>query len=259
MRVTDTKYFDAYKKKVGYDIQKLFDSIDFSDKKIDLDYRIKSSAVFSSNIEGNTVDLNSFMNSIIGKQNFKPKKQIQEIEDLIKAYEFAKNHPINEQNLLKTHQILSKKLLIKDKRGKYRNDRMGVFDSTGLVYLAIEPQFVEEKMKELFNDIAILLKKNLKTEALFYHASLIHLKFVHIHPFWDGNGRTARLLEKWFLSAKINSRAWKIQSEKYYKENLSNYYKAIHLGVNYYELNYDNSLPFLMLLVEALKEEKKEK
>lgn len=82
-----------------------------------------------------------------------------------------------------------------------------------------------------------------------------NLKFVHIHPFWDGNGRSARLLEKWFLSKQINGRAWKIQSEKYYKEHLANYYDTINLGVNYYELNYDNCIPFLMLLPLSLQQD----
>lgn len=256
MRVTDKKYFDDYKEAININLTDLFDSTDFSDKKIDLGYRIRSAAVFSSNIEGNSIDLNSFMNAIIGKRKFKPQKEIREIEYLVKAYEFAKENKLDEKNLLKVHKILSNTLLLKDKRGKYRNDRMGVFDSTGLVYLAIEPQFVEEKMNELFEDINTLRKRKLSIEELFYHASLIHLKFVHIHPFWDGNGRAARILEKWFLSEKINNRAWKIQSEKYYKEHLPVYYDCINLGVNYYELNYDNCIPFLTLIVNSLKEEK---
>lgn len=89
----------------------------------------------------------------------------------------------------------------------------------------------------------------------FYHAALIHLKFVHIHPLWDGNGRSARLLEKWLLSHSLNSRAWKIQSEKYYKEHLEEYYQTINLGVNYYELDYDKCLPFLLLLAKSLEED----
>ena len=255
MKILENTYLKEYKKAIDVDLPSLFDTIDFSNKKIDLSYRIKASAVFSSNIEGNTIDLNSYMNSTIGKQNFKPKKEIQEIEDLIKAYEFAKNNKLNEKNLLQAHKLLGSTILIKDKQGIYRNDKMGVFDNTGLVYLAIEPQFVEEKIKELFKDINTLQKKALSIEELFYYAALLHLKFVHIHPFWDGNGRTARLLEKWFLGEKINSRAWKIQSEKYYKEHLSDYYQYINLGVNYYELNYDKSIPFLTLLVNSLKDE----
>lgn len=256
MKITTTTYFTEYLKKTAFDIEVIFNKIDFSDDAIDVEYRIQSSAVFSSNIEGNTIDLNSFMNTKMIAETFKPQKQIQEIEDLINAYSFAKENKLNEENLLKVHEILSDKLLLKGKRGKYRSNKMGVFDSGGLVYLAIEPEYVAKEMAIFFEDINKLLLKQLSIEQLFYHAALIHLKFVHIHPMWDGNGRTARLLEKWFLSKKINSRAWKIQSEKYYKENITTYYKAINLGVNYYELNYDNCLPFLLLLPKALYQEK---
>jgi Fic family protein len=255
MRVTDKRYYEAFIEELGIDINEAFSAIDFTDERVDLGYRIKSSAVFSANIEGNSVDLSAFMNSIISKEPFKPRKEIQEIKDLVEAYEFAKDHELTAQNFLEAHRILSPTILIKDKRGVYRNDKMGVFDSTGLVYLAIEPQFVPAKMEELFQDIQALLKRDLSITEAFYHASLIHLKFVHIHPFWDGNGRSARLLEKWFLSKQINGRAWKIQSEKYYKEHLAHYYDTINLGVNYYELNYDRCLPFLTLLPASLQQD----
>ncbi|MEM9886334.1 MAG: Fic family protein [Bacteroidota bacterium] len=257
MRITDQKYLAAYEARLGFDLLDFFESIGFSDKKADLDFRIRASAVFSSNIEGNTIDLNSYMNSIISKTPFKPQKDLQEIEDLVAAYEFAKKQDLTETKFLQVHKTLSKGLLVKGKRGIYRNDRMGVFDNTGLIYLAVEPELVKENMELFFEDISSLLGQELGLTELFYHAALIHLKFVHIHPFWDGNGRAARLLEKWFLSKKIGERAWKIQAERYYKEHLSDYYAAINLGVNYYELNYDKCMPFLMLLVEALKQEKR--
>ncbi|MCK4554164.1 Fic family protein, partial [Candidatus Parcubacteria bacterium] len=60
--------------------------------------------------------------------------------------------------------------------------------------------------------------------------------------------------EKWFLAEKLDKKSWLIQSEKYYKENLEQYYKNINLGVNYYELNYDQCLPFLLMLPKALQQ-----
>jgi Fic family protein len=102
------------------------------------------------------------------------------------------------------------------------------------------------------NDIYELLKSELNISEILYHASLIHLKFAHLHPFMDGNGRIARILEKWFLSAQINSTFWFAPTEKYYKENLQDYYKNLNLGVNYYELDYDKCLPFLEMLPNAL-------
>ena len=252
MRITDTRHFNQFRKTLGFELESVFNEFDFSDEKVDVGYRIRASAVFSSNIEGNSIDLNSFMNSQLSKEAFKPQKQIQEIEDLVAAYEFAKANDLNEKNLLHAHDLASRTLLIQDKRGVYRTDRMGVFDNSGMVYLAIEPQFVKEKMDELFKDISTLHMQKLSLEKVFYHASLIHLKFAHIHPFWDGNGRMARLLEKWFLTENLNGRAWKLQSEKYYKEHLFEYYANINLGENFYDLNYDRCVPFLTMLAKSV-------
>lgn len=253
MRVTETKYLPAYQKTIRTELERWFSAHEFTSLSVDLGYRNQVSAVFSSNIEGNSVDLNTYLNSVINAQKLKPGKEIEEINDLVRAHEFAQANALTEQNLRQAHRLMSQTFLIKDKCGTYRTNRMGVFDSDGLVYLAIEDRFVGEKMAELFADIETLRHRNLDLVAAFYHASLLHLKFVHIHPFWDGNGRAARLLEKWFVAEAINGRAWKLQSEKYYKEHLADYYKNINLGVNYYELDYDKCMPFLLMLPRSLK------
>lgn len=84
-------------------------------------------------------------------------------------------------------------------------------------------------MNYLFDDITELLSKKLTESEVFYYASLIHLMFVHVHPFTDGNGRLARILEKWFLSSILGIEFWKISSEQFYKENRNEYYKHINL------------------------------
>ena len=77
--------------------------------------------------------------------------------------------------------------------------------------------------------------------------------FVKIHPFNDGNGRTARLIEKWFLAQKLGFKAWYLQSEKNYYENHQAYYKSIRkLGLEYDELDYSESSTFLSMLPNAL-------
>ncbi len=136
--------------------------------------------------------------------------------------------------------------------GKYRTDKVGVFSKGGLIYLAVEPEYVMKFMKKLFVEIETLINSDISTEETFYFASLIHLRFVHIHPFRDGNGRAARLLEKWFIAEKLGNDFWRIPAEEYYKANQQQYYSAINLGVNFYELNYDNCLDFLSLLPKCL-------
>lgn len=193
------------------------------------------------------------MNYELNKDKFKVGKEIEEIEDLIEAYEFAQNNKLNEKNLLHCHKIFSDTLLIRSKRGKYRIEQVGVFGKSGLAYMAIEPEFVEKEMKVFFQDINGLISSNLNEIEVFYFASLIHLRFAHIHPFRDGNGRAARLIEKWFVAEKLGRNFWKMPSEEFYKKNQTNYYETISLGINFYELNYDKCIGFLEMLPSCLK------
>ncbi|MDZ7725935.1 MAG: Fic family protein [candidate division KSB1 bacterium] len=253
MRVTDTIYFAAYHDRIGHKIPNLISNHDFSEGTIEFSYSTRSSAVYSANIEGNPLDLNSYMNQKRSQTKFKS-KELQEIDNLIAAYELALQNELNETNFLACQALFSKTLLIKSKRETYRDEKVGVYDQNGLVYLAIEPEKVKERMNAFFQGITTLLKADLSEEATFYHASLIHLIFVHIHPFLDGNGRGARLLEKWFISQVLGEHFWKIPSEKYYWDHRPEYYENINLGVNYYELDDSGCLPFLAMLPGCLAE-----
>lgn len=251
MSILTNKYLNTYNKEARVLIESGMDRLQIASAQNNFNYLLNASAVFSSNIEGNTIDLNSFFNLKDDLKFTKP-KEIKEINDLIKAYNFAKENSLTEENFLKTHGIISEELLIESKRGKYREEPVGVYDKEGLIYVAIEPENVENEMSKFFYEINELLGKNLAANEIFYYASLIHLKFAHIHPFMDGNGRCGRLLEKWFISNFEKERSWYIQSERYYWEHRDEYYRNINLGVNYYELNYDNCINFLLMLPNAL-------
>lgn len=253
MKIIDRKYLDSYIQSIGHEIPKLIQNYDFSEDNGGFDYLTKSSAVYSSNIEGNSIDLNSYMNYELNKDKFKIGKEIEEIENLIEAYELAQNNELNEKNLLDCHKIFSETLLIKSKRGKYRIEQVGVFGKSGIAYMAVEPEFIEKEMKSFFKNIEELISSNLNEIEVFYFASLIHLRFAHIHPFQDGNGRAARLIEKWFITEKLGHDFWKISSEEYYKVNQSRYYETLNLGVNFYDLNYDKCLGFLEMLPNCMK------
>lgn len=221
----------------------------------DFNYYIIASSLFSSKIEGNTLDLNSFMRHR-GNKDSSMRKEVQEINDLVKAYQFGSENEISLPAFQKAHAILSKTLLNAPQRGKYRKNQVGVFDNnTGRpVYMAVEPQFVKQELAKLFGDIKTLLDRQLSYKETFYYASMIHLWIAMIHPFADGNGRAARLLEKWFLASRLGESAWSINTEKYYWDHRAEYYKNISLGYNYYSLFWERCLSFLLMLPKALKE-----
>ena len=254
MKLIQEKYFEEYIKSLSFDLMQLFNNIPAAHPEIsDFNFYVAGSATYSSNIEGNTVTFETFLkHKKFG--GIKKTKEIEEIENLEKAYEFAKANHLTLKNFLRTHEMLSKTLLIKSKQGKIREEKVGVFSERGLVYLAIEPELVKAETEKLFSEIEFQQQVEMKIEEQFYFASMIHLVFVKIHPFMDGNGRASRLLEKWFLSSQLGPTAWNIESEKYYFKSRKNYYENVHLGVNYHELNYDICLPFLLMLPESLKQ-----
>lgn len=70
----------------------------------------------------------------------------------------------------------------------------------------------------------------------------------------DGNGRTARLIEKWFLREQIGKKITALELEKNYYLNKQAYYHNIRkIGLEYDHLDYSKSLDFLLMTVNSLK------
>src|ERR1035437_6472604 len=191
---------DIYK--INVDIPKLtksFESLTEADISTDtFSFYTSVASVFSSKIEGEEIELDSYIKYKKFGIKFQP-DTAKKIDDLYNAYTFAKSNPLNEKNLMKAHKLVSKHLVDKYQRGEFRTQNKYVIsDNGGIEYVAASPYEVKNEMEKLFADIHHLLTIELSLQEVFYFAALIHLVFVKIHPFNDGNGRTARLLEKRF-------------------------------------------------------------
>ena len=78
-----------------------------------------------------------------------------------------------------------------------------------------------------------------------------------IHPFADGNGRTARLLATLILYQRGYDFRKLFALEDYYNQNRLAYYKAIHLGKNYQERVKNNLTNWLEYFVKGFDAEMK--
>ncbi len=214
------------------------------------------SSVYSSKIEGENIEFDSFFKHKFLNVKFKP-DYTRKADDLFAAYDYIDSHSINFENVQKAHAIITSNILPKSQQGLVRKNPMFVINSDDQIeYVAAPPEILTKEIEKLFSDIELLKKTELNPFEIFYFASLIHLVFVKIHPFQDGNGRVARLLEKWFLIEKIGQKAIAIPLEKNYYKKLEEYYLNIRkLGLEYEDLNYENSIDFLLMTVFGIETE----
>lgn len=229
----------------------------FQDSKLSIDtfsFYTSVSAVYSSKIEGEEMELDSYVKHKRFGIEFLP-DYTRKIDDLYNAYQFAKSANLNEKNIKKAHQILTAHILPKKQQGKNRTGNMYVTTADGKIeYVAASSFAVHNELDKFYKDLSNLLKLELSVQEVFFFASLLHLVLVKIHPFNDGNGRISRLLEKWFLAEKLGEKAWLIQSEKNYYLHHQTYYQNIRrLGLEYDDLDYSQALPFLLMLPDCLK------
>lgn len=240
---------------IDFDIEETLASIEGDSVPVDyFQFYNSVSSVYSSKIEGENIDFDSYYKYKFLNVKYKA-DYTKKSDDLLLAYEFALENNLDLQNVLRAHSILSSNLLPKNQRGLIRNNPMFVLNSDDRIeYVAAEPKIVKSELEKLFFDISTLLSDSLSLPETFYYAAYIHLVFVKIHPFQDGNGRSARLLEKWFLIEKLGKKIVSVELEKNYFKNLSDYYKNIRkLGLEYLGLDYSKGLAFLTMTISGLK------
>ncbi len=248
-------WFEAYFSKLEINLNDAFATVKKREWTPDnFKFATAVSVMASSRIEGETLEVESYVKHKVLDVEYLP-NLTEKPNDLYAAYEFARDHKLSLSNFYTAHGIATQHLLPETQRGKVRTGNMLIMDHQAkrVQYEAAPSAIVEEEFELFWKEVDDLLAAKLSLEEVFYFASTIHLVFAKIHPFNDGNGRTARLLEKWFLNSHLGKKAWYVTSELYYYNNIQVYYNNLErIGLFYDALKYDQSLPFLLMLPKAL-------
>jgi Fic family protein len=109
----------------------------------------------------------------------------------------------------------------------------------------------------LMASLVTWINKNIASKSLPIPivAGLAHYQFATIHPYFDGNGRIARLLASWILQKMGYGLKGIYSLEEYYAKNLSAYYQALNVSDshNYYDGRAEVDItPFLEYFCEGM-------
>lgn len=147
-------------------------------------------------IEANSLSFDQVKDIINGKVVAGPKNEIQEVQNAYNAYLKMKEvNPYSIIDLKKIHGVLTY-LTIEDS-GNFRKGGEGVFDEDGNCIFVCPPS---EQVDLLMNQLFDWMKNNKDKIHPLILSSIFHYEFLFIHPFRDGNGRTARLWQNVILS-----------------------------------------------------------
>ncbi len=206
---------------------------------IKLEKKAREISVFSStSIEGNPLPLTDVKRILKNKPTHirdSEKEVLNYNNALIDLRKLIKNKKqiFDLALILKIQKSISSGLLEKYCCGHLRQESVFVNNpkTRQVSYLPPKQKEVPKLLGELFDYV----KKNRNIVDPLILAGIFHKQFVIIHPFIDGNGRTARLATK-VLLAEMGLNTFNIFSfENYYNQNISKYFQEVGVFGDYYE------------------------
>ncbi len=215
----------------------------------------------STAIEGNRLNINEVGALLARKKIDAPQRDIYEVQNYLKVLKYIERivkakQSIKERVLLNIHKLVTNKTLPKEQCGRYRKSlvfvvrrRQGFPDE--VVYTGPEAKKVPELCKNLLGWITESEKKGINPIIV---AGIVHQEIAAIHPFSDGNGRTARALATLILYKRGYDFRRLFALEDYYNHDRQSYYKAINIGENYKKRRTDFT-SWLEYFVKGFKEE----
>lgn len=192
MIIEEKTYERIIKKKNELEQLKPFDPSAFH--KLQETFRVD--LTYNSNaIEGNSLSLSE--TKLVLEEGIaiggKSLNEHLEVTNHSKAIDFVESlvakHEITENDVLNIHALILDRINPQN-AGFYRSGGVRI---SGTDYTPPKAAKVPELMKEVYRLL------NAKSGEAIETAAIIHQKFVDIHPFIDGNGRTARLLLNLYL------------------------------------------------------------
>ncbi len=194
---------------------------------------------YSTMIEGNRLDPDQ-VEEVLKHQGHFPGRERDEHE--VKGYYAALTQVekwtaqgirITEKMIQTLHGLVMANGKVNAKPTAYRDGQNVIRDGRTKAIVYMPPE--SKDVKNLMSGMVDWINQNTELPCPVI-AGIAHYQFATIHPYYDGNGRTARLLTTLILHLGGYDLKGLYSLEEYYARNLGAYYEAISIGEshNYY-------------------------
>ncbi len=196
----------------------------------------EQTVILSTKIEGNPLDERSKREVLYAESEDGNKQEVYNLMKAIDSLEECEKRglPITEEFIKKLHAIIRVHPGRKPKTSEYRTEQnqVGKRHLSGF-YLPPEYQDVPALMEDL---VAWVNSPSTYQMPAPIKAGIFMWQILTIHPYMDGNGRTARMLATYILRTNGLGLKGLFVLESFYDRNLNEYYKNLKLGLhhNYY-------------------------
>jgi len=207
------------------------------------------SAHSSTAIEGNRLSLEQVSDLAQGREIMAIRKDKQEVLNYLSVLkdlsELADGNKINEKDILSIHKKVTQDTLENPSDSGVYRTRYVVVGNRITGEVIFRPP-ANEHVPGLVNDLVEWLSSSqAKVLDPVIEAGIAHYEFVRIHPFVDGNGRTARVIATLILYQRGFDTKQFFCLDDYYDSDRSSYYRALQ-SVNEKTLDLTNWLKYFV-------------
>lgn len=200
----------------------------------------------STAIEGNILNLRQVEAIYARRKINAPPRDIYEVQNYLQALRYIeqvvkKKGKTTEKVILKIHKLVTDKTLHQNESGHYRKNAVYVVRRKWevpeeTVYTGPDAKKVPALTADLITWTQDSEKQDINPVIV---AGIVHQEIAAIHPFSDGNGRTARTVATLILYQRGYDFRKLFALEDYYNKDRTKYYRAINVGKNYEERRAD--------------------
>ncbi len=186
------------------------------------------SAHFSTRIEGNPLTLPQVGALAEGRDVPAEARAKREILNYFAALRWIwRSSPprrLGETSLLLLHRLLVRGVVPAPEAGAYKTRPNAVVQGSRVIYRPPPPEAAAILTRSL---LRWMNSDECREEHPAVAAAVVHHRMVSIHPFMDGNGRTARALESWLLFRSDFDTHHIFALDEYFESDRGRYYEKI--------------------------------